>query len=385
MKFFHLSDLHIGLKLINHDLREDQEYILKQIISIAEEKKADAVLIAGDVYDRPVPSEWAVGLFDRFLSGLSDRGFCVFVISGNHDSDERLNFGSSLLKARNVFISAKYEGKLQREDFTDSCGEVRVYLLPFVKASQVRHFFPDEKIETYEDAVRAALAHGGIDPSARNILVAHQFVIGTGGGVSFGGSESSAVRNVGLVEQISASCFDAFDYTALGHIHSAQQVGRREVRYAGSPLKYSLSEEGNEKSVTFAELGEKGDVRIELIPLRPLRDLRHIKGKMEQLLSNDIITDTDDYIYATLTDEELIDDAMGIFRRYYPRTVRIDYDNSHTREISAAVFSPAEEEKSFSALISEFYHEMYGCPISEEELKEVLDVAKEAGVSDETN
>ena len=249
----------------------------------------------------------------------------------------------------------------------------------------MRHFFPDEKIETYEDAVRAALAHGGIDPSARNILVAHQFVIGTGGGVSFGGSESSAVRNVGLVEQISASCFDAFDYTALGHIHSAQQVGRREVRYAGSPLKYSLSEEGNEKSVTFAELGEKGDVRIELIPLRPLRDLRHIKGKMEQLLSNDIITDTDDYIYATLTDEELIDDAMGIFRRYYPRTVRIDYDNSHTREISAAVFSPAEEEKSFSDLISEFYHEMYGCPISEEELREVLEVAKEAGVSDETH
>ena len=193
------------------------------------------------------------------------------------------------------------------------------------------------------------------------------------------------MRNVGLVEQISASCFEAFDYAALGHIHSAQQVGRREVRYAGSPLKYSLSEEGNEKSVTFAELGEKGDVRIELIPLRPLRDLRHIKGKMEQLLSNDIITDTDDYIYATLTDEELIDDAMGIFRRYYPRTVRIDYDNSHTREISAAVFSPAEEEKSFSALISEFYHEMYGCPISEEELKEVLDVAKEAGASDETN
>ena len=245
MKILHISDLHLGRSLAEYDLKEDQEYILQQIISIAEEKKADAVLIAGDVYDRPVPSEWAVGLFDRFLSGLSDRGFCVFVISGNHDSDERLNFGSSLLKARNVFISAKYEGKLQREDFTDSCGEVRVYLLPFVKASQVRHFFPDEKIETYEDAVRAALAHGGIDPSARNILVAHQFVIGTGGGVSFGGSESSAVRNVGLVEQISASCFDAFDYTALGHIHSAQQVGRREVRYAGSPLKYSLSEEGN--------------------------------------------------------------------------------------------------------------------------------------------
>lgn len=385
MRLLHISDLHLGRSLAEYDLKEDQEYILRQIISIAEEKKADAVLIAGDVYDRTVPSEWAVALFDRFLSGLSDRGFRIFVISGNHDSDERLNFGSSLLKARNVFISAKYEGKLQWESFMDSLGEVRIYLLPFVKASQVRHFFPDEKIETYEDAVRVVLARGGIDPSARNILVAHQFVTGSGGGVSLSGSESSAVRNVGLVEQISFSCFDAFDYTALGHIHSAQQVGRREVRYAGSPLKYSLSEERGEKSVTFAEIKGKGDVSIETIPLRPLRDLRHLKGKMKQLLSDEYVSDTDDYIYATLTDEELIDDAMGIFRRYYPRTVRIDYDNSHTREISDSVFSPAEEEKSFSALISEFYHEMYGCPISEEELREVLEVAREAGVSDETD
>ena len=385
MKLLHIGDLHLGKSLGDFDLIRDQKYILDQILGIIKEKAVDGVLIAGDVYDKAVPSEAAMNLLDYFLSSLSRSGVLTFMISGNHDSDDRLNYGRDLFAANQIYIASKYDGTLYRRTVTDAYGEADIYLLPFVKASQVKHFFPDAEIATYDDAVRLILAHAGIDPDRRNIIVAHQFVTGRSEDPSLGGSESVGTQSVGLVEKIGYDCFDAFDYAALGHIHSPQKVGREEVRYAGSPLKYSLSEVNNTKSVPIITLGEKGDVSLELIPLRPMRDLRHIKGPMKMLLDKTNITDPDDFIYVTLTDEDTVNDAMGIFQQVYPNTVKIDYDNSHTRAIEQVDISSIAENKSFSELIGDFYRLMYQCEMSEEEMKYMKVAAQEAGMIDETD
>ena len=385
MKLMHLGDLHLGKSLGDFDLNEDQKYILDQILGIIDEREVDGILIAGDVYDRAVPSESATNLLDYFLKCLADKKVKTFMISGNHDSDDRLNYGSSLFAANHIYISAKFMGNLYRQTVIDEHGEADIYLLPFVKASQVRHFYPEEKIESYDDAVRTILAHAQIDPGKRNILVAHQFVAGKGADPELGGSESAGTQSVGLVEKIGYDCFDGFDYVALGHIHSPQSVGRKEVRYSGSPLKYSLSEVGNDKSVPVITLGEKGDVDIELVKLRPMRDMRHLKGPIEKLLDRENITSPEDFIYATLTNEDIIDDAMGILQQVYPNTVKIDYDNSRTREIDRIDIANIAEQKSFDELIGDFYRKMYGCDISEEEMQVMKEAAKEAGVIDETD
>ena len=385
MKLLHIGDLHLGKSLGDFDLIRDQKYILDQLLGIIKEQSVDGVLIAGDVYDKAVPSEAAMNLLDYFLSSLSRSGVSTFMISGNHDSDDRLNYGRDLFAANQIYIASKYDGTLYRRTVKDAHGEADIYLLPFVKASQVKHFFPDEEIATYDDAVRVILAHAGIDPDRRNIIVAHQFVTGRSEDPSLGGSESVGTQSVGLVEKIGYDCFDAFDYAALGHIHSPQKVGREEVRYAGSPLKYSLSEVNNTKSVPIITLGEKGDVSLELIPLHPMRDLRHIKGPMKMLLDKTNITDPDDFIYVTLTDEDAVNDAMGIFQQVYPNTVKIDYDNSHTRAIEQVDISSIAENKSFSELIGDFYRLMYQCEMSEEEMKYMKVAAQEAGMIDETD
>jgi exonuclease SbcD len=385
MKLMHLGDLHLGKSLGDFDLNEDQKYILDQILGIIDEREVDGILIAGDVYDRAVPSESATNLLDYFLKCLADKKVKTFMISGNHDSDDRLNYGSSLFAANHIYISAQFMGNLYRQTVIDEHGEADIYLLPFVKASQVRHFYPEEKIESYDDAVRTILAHAQIDPGKRNILVAHQFVAGKGADPELGGSESAGTQSVGLVEKIGYDCFDGFDYVALGHIHSPQSVGRKEVRYSGSPLKYSLSEVGNDKSVPVITLGEKGDVDIELVKLRPMRDMRHLKGPIEKLLDRENITSPEDFIYATLTNEDIIDDAMGILQQVYPNTVKIDYDNSRTREIERIDIANIAEQKSFDELIGDFYRKMYGCDISEEEMQVMKEAAKEAGVIDETD
>lgn len=384
MKFLHLGDLHVGKSLSDFNLIEDQKYILEQILEVAEKQKVDAVLMAGDIYDKSIPSEEAVKLFDYFLCELTKRKLKTFIISGNHDSDERLNFGSSLFETSQLYISAKYNGELYKRELEDEYGRINVYLLPFVKASQVRHFFPEGDIDSYDKAVRVILEHADIKAEERNILVAHQFVTGMGDDPVCAGSESLSVLQVGNVERIGADCFKDFDYVALGHIHSPQRVGRDEVRYAGSLLKYSLSEANNDKSVPVITLKEKGEVSIELVPLKPYRDLRHLKGRMEQLLDKKNIKNQEDFIYATLTDEDPINDAMGIFRQYYPNMVKIDYDNSRTRAVEQVDIAQITEDKSFSELISDFYRLMYHCEISEEEMALMEKVAGEAGVTDET-
>lgn len=385
MKFLHIADLHLGKSLKEFDLFKDQEYILNQILEIIKEKSVDAVLIAGDVYDKAIPSEAATNLLDYFLCSLSKIGVKTFIISGNHDSDDRLNYGSSLFKTNQIFICSKYNGSLDKYTVEDAQGEVDIYLLPFVKAAQVRHFFPEEEISSYEDAVKVILEKAGVDFKRRNIIVAHQFVTGRTEDPALGGSEGIGTQSVGLVEKIGYDCFDGFDYVALGHIHSPQKVGREEVRYSGSPLKYSLSEANNQKSIPVVELGKKGEVSIELIPLKPLRDLRHVKGKLKILLDKENIKARDDFIYATLTDENIINDAMGIFQQIYPNTVSIDYDNSHTKAMEHVDISKIAENKSFAELIGDFYHMIYGCEISEEEMNYMRMVAREAGVINEAD
>ena len=385
MKFLHLGDLHLGRSLGDFDLIEDQKYILDQILEIIEKENVDGVLIAGDVYDKSIPSEAATNLLDYFLCKLSESGVQTFMISGNHDSDDRLNYGSNLFEANQIYISALYHGTLDKRTVTDEYGEVNVYLLPFVKASQVRHFYPEETIDSYDDAVRVILKHADMVVTQRNVIVAHQFVTGQSEDPALGGSEGAGTQSVGLVEKIGYDCFDGFDYVALGHIHSPQRVGRDQVRYSGSPLKYSLSEVHNAKSVPVITMGKKGEVTLELIPLKPMRDLRHIKGNLKALLEPKNITDVEDFIYVTLTDEEIINDAMGIFQQTYPNTVKIDYDNSRTRAMEHVDISNIAENKSFSELIGDFYRLIYNCEMSGEEMDYMRAAAQEAGVIDETD
>lgn len=385
MKFLHLGDLHLGKTLFDFDLVEDQRYILDQILCIAEKESVDGVLIAGDVYDKSVPSEAATKLLDYFLMKLAQKEIKVFMVSGNHDSDDRLNYGSTLFASNQIFISAVFDGKLHRQSFADGDTKIDIYMLPFVKASQVRHYFPDEKIESYDDAVGTIIRNTDINEDNKNILVAHQFVSGKGEDPALAGSESVGTQSVGLVEKIGYNCFDDFDYVALGHIHSPQRVGREGIRYAGSPLKYSLSEANNEKSVSLITVSAQERVKIELVPLKPMRNVRHLKGTLKELLDKKNVRAPEDFIYATLTDEDIINDAMGIFQQIYPNTVRIDYDNSHTREIEQVDISKIAENKSFPELIGDFYRLMYGCEITEEEMDVMRTAAREAGVINEAS
>lgn len=383
MKFLHLGDLHLGKTLFDFDLVEDQRYILDQILCIAEKESVDGVLIAGDVYDKSVPSEAATKLLDYFLMKLAQKEIKVFMVSGNHDSDDRLNYGSTLFASNQIFISAVFDGTLHRQSFAEEDTKINIYMLPFVKASQVRHYFPDEKIESYDDAVQTIIRNTDINKGNKNILVAHQFVSGKGEDPALAGSESVGTQSVGLVEKIGYDCFNDFDYVALGHIHSPQKVGREEIRYAGSPLKYSLSEANNEKSVSLITVSAEERVKIELVPLKPMRNVRHIKGTLKELLDKKNVKAPEDFIYATLTDEDIINDVMGIFQQVYPNTVRIDYDNSHTREIEQVDISKIAENKSFPELIGDFYRLMYGCEITEEEMDVMRTAAREAGVINE--
>ena len=352
MKFIHLSDLHIGKRVNGFSMLEDQKYILDQILMIAEEEMPDGVLIAGDIYDKPVPPAEAVQVFDAFLTGLADRNLPVFVISGNHDSPERLAFGGQLMKDRRVYMAPVYDGHLEPVQLEDRYGSLRVYMLPFIKPAVVRRCCPEEGIETFEDAVRWALEHmtgHKIGEDDRNILIAHQFVTGAS-------CCDSEELSIGGLDQVSAELFDSFDYVAMGHIHGPQKVGRDTLRYSGTPLKYSFSEVNHRKSVTVVELLEKGNVTVNTRPLRPLHDMRELRGSYEELTSRDFYQGTavDDYLHITLTDEEDILDAIGKLRSIYPNVTKLDYDNKRTRE-GRVVEAAANADKPPIVLMEELY------------------------------
>lgn len=336
MRFFHLSDLHIGKRLFGFSLLEDQAYILNQILDIARQAPPDAFLLAGDIYDKAVPSAEAVQLFDRFLTQLAALGKPVFMISGNHDSAERIAFGAEVFRQSGVYVSPLFNGSVEPVTLRDEHGALDVYLLPFFKPHTVRPFFPEAQIQTYQDAAEAVFSALRPDPARRNILVAHQFSAGAL-------PSDSEELSVGGTEQIDAALFAAFDYVALGHIHRPQQVLRPTVRYCGTPLAYSFSECGQEKSVTMVDLAEKGNIQLSYLPLAPLRRLRELRGSYMELTDrrNYAGTATGDYLHITLTDEQDIPDAVGKLRSIYPRLCQLSYDNARTRSTENALL-PAQ-------------------------------------------
>lgn len=406
MKFIHLADLHIGKRVNAFPMLEDQRYILKQILTILREEQPDGgVILAGDIYDKAIPSAEAVELFDEFLTQLAALRLRVFIIAGNHDSPERIAFGNRLMDRSGIYLSPVYDGHVKCitcPDITSpvalsaanavdlnagthsvesvstsaaasTCPPVDVYLLPFLKPANVRRFYPEETIESYTDAMRVAIAHMDIDPTHRNLLVTHQFVTGASR------SDSEDI-SVGGSDNVDASVFAPFDYVALGHLHGPQQMGEEGgpiIRYAGTPLKYSFSEARHHKSVTVVEIGEKKadgvvDVCIGTRELRPLHDMREIRGSYEELTlrANYEGTATDDYIHATLTDEIEVPDAARHLQVIYPNLMKLDYDNARTRgQGSERLELEQLEEKSPLDLFSELFEKQNHKEMTEEQAR----------------
>ena len=361
MKFIHISDLHLGKRLNEQSLIEDQTYILNKIIEITEDEKPCGVIIAGDVYDKSVPSVEAIQLFDEFLSKLAKMQLQVFVISGNHDSPERMSFGSKLMDQSGVHISQVYDGQLTPYVLNDEYGNVCIYLLPFIKPANVRRYFGGESM-TYTEAMKTALSNADINKEKRNILVTHQFVTGANR------TESEEIT-VGGTDNVDASVFEDFDYVALGHIHSPQNCGSEKIRYCGTPLKYSFSEAKDDKSVTVVELNEKGNMQIRTLPLVPLHDLVEIKGDFFQIMNKEFYentTDQTDYLHITLTNEEDIIDAIGNLRSIYHNLMRLDYDNKRTRGINE-IEDANVDEKSPLELFSQLYETHNNQEMNEEQ------------------
>lgn len=364
MKFVHLSDLHLGKRVNGYSMIEDQKYILIKILNVIDEQKAEAVVIAGDVYDKPIPPTEAVQLFDDFLFRLVERNLQILVISGNHDSPERIAFGSRFMDKSGVHMSQVYNGKNDLVELKDKYGKVNFYMLPFVKPSNVRRFFEDEEINTYTDAVRVAVSHMNVNKKARNVIITHQFVTGAQR------SESETIA-VGGTDNVDLYVFDDFDYVALGHIHGPQNVGKNTVRYCGTPLKYSFSEISHKKSVTVVEMKEKGNVKVSTVELTPKLDMREIKGTYEELTfkKNYENTNTEDYLHIILTDEEDVADAVAKLRCVYPNLMKLDYDNTRTRNSFALTQAEETEKKSDTELLSEFFEKQNGKPLSDEQLE----------------
>lgn len=370
MKLMHLSDLHLGKRLNEFSLLEDQSFILQQLVELVRREQPDCVLLAGDIYDKPVPPAEAVTLFDDFLNKLAQLT-TVCVTSGNHDSAERLAFGAQLMREGGVHFCGLYTGEPQCVTLQDAYGSVHIYLLPFLKPAHVRHCLPPteaEQVTTYHEALRCAVERLHINAAERNVLVAHQFVTGA----QTAGSEAV---NVGGVDNIGADVFAAFDYTALGHIHRAQNVGSERVRYSGTPLKYSFAEWQQEKSVTLVELGEKGSVSVTALPLAPLRDLRKLRGSYEELMSrefyDELPKDSDgllrDFYHLTLTDEEDVPDAVQKLRSVYKNLLQLEYDNKRTRMDNAIEGAEHVVEKSPLELMEEFYQLQNNQALSEKQ------------------
>lgn len=360
MKLLHLSDLHLGKRVNEFSMLEDQKYILNQILQIVINEQVNTVLIAGDVYDKSVPSAQAVTLFDDFLTRLEALECTVLLIAGNHDSPERLAFGAHLLQKSRVYLSPVFDGRLTCCTLNDEYGQLDVWLMPFLKPSVVRPFYPEDTMESYQDAAAVVLRSNPPHQGRRSILVAHQFVTGA----KTGGSEE---LSVGGAENIDAALFAAYDYVALGHIHSPQRVGRETVRYCGSPLKYSLSEARGTKSVTLITFNQPGEIDIKLCPLTPLHDLRTIRGTYDEVTARTFYegTATDDYLHITLTDETEVLDAVGKLRSIYPNVMRVDYDNTRTRAGASMPEAAVQDEATPMELFCRFFEWQNEKPLTE--------------------
>lgn len=363
MKLMHIADLHIGKRLHEVSLTEDQEYILSTIVSAVEEQRPDALIIAGDVYDKSVPAAESSGVLSDFLTAVARLGVPVCMISGNHDSGERLDFASDLLRYSNVHISGVLTKELHHVDVSNGEVHVRIWLLPFIKPSIVRAVYGEEAedIHTYDAAVRFVLSRIHLEHGYRHVLVAHQFVTSGGSGPMTSDSELLAA---GGVDNVDAGAFDGFDYIALGHIHGPQPIGRPAVRYAGSPLKYSFSEARHVKSITMIGFdATDGAPVISMVPLQPLRELREVRGPLSEILKagREEKAGRNDYIRAVLTDEEDQMDAMVRLREVYPNTLALLYDNTRSRSETSAQFAATEVLKLEPLeLFARFYEEQNG-------------------------
>lgn len=356
MRLLHLSDLHLGKRVHEQSMLEEQRAMLEDVLALA--RDADVTLIAGDVYDRPVPPAEAVALLDGFLTRMSAQGSRVALISGNHDSAERIAFGAQLMDARGVYVSTVYDGRPRRIELEDEYGPVHLHLLPFVKPSQVRAALGRENLQTYDAAVRAALDAMDVDPAARNVLLAHQFVTGAER------SESEEV-SVGGLDDVGADAFSRFDYAALGHLHAAQSLGGGRVRYSGSPLCYAFSECERERGALLVELGEKGDVRATLVPIAPKRAMRRLRGPFALLCDPSRSAVTDDYVQITLTDEDDVPEAAGRLRELYPNLLQLLYDNARTRAEEADFSRAAAARRTPQEWFALLYEAQNGAPMDE--------------------
>lgn len=366
MRLMHLADLHIGKKVNEFSMLEDQKYILEQVLTLALDRKIDGVLIAGDIYDKAIPSVEAVSLFDMFLTRLSEYHLPVYMISGNHDSAERLSFGAKIMEKSGVYVVSEYAGCVEKVSVEDEYGILDIYLLPFIKPAYVRAVWGEEaeEIRTYQDAVACVMDKVALEQDHRSLLVAHQFV--TGAAIC-----DSEEHSVGGLDQVEVSCFGGFDYVALGHLHGPQSVGSDTVRYAGTLLKYSFSEVNHKKSVTIVELKEKGNVTVETCSLKPRHDMRKIRGSYEEITrkSNYEGTDTEDYVQITLTDEEDIFDAVGKLRVIYPNLMKVEYDNTRTRQSGQIELQDTAEDKMPMELAEELFELQNNKPMREEQKK----------------
>lgn len=362
MKLLHCSDLHIGKRVNEFSMLADQRYILDMIHELAVAEGVDGVILAGDLYDKPIPPAEAVSLLDEFLTGLARESIPVFAISGNHDSPERLNYASRLMEGQGIRLAAVYQGAQPPVVLEDAHGPVNIYLLPYLKPAVLRHVYPEAEVSGYEEAVAYAVDRWQVDPAQRNVLVAHQFVTG-------GSTCESEELSVGGLDQISAQVFDSFDYVALGHLHGPQKIGRDTIRYAGSPLKYSFSECSHVKSVCIVELGEKGRTEVRLVPLVPLHDMREVRGTYEEVTAKSFYQDTDtrDYLHIILTDEEDVPEAMGRLRAIYPNLMKLTYDNKRTQSVQEISGAERPEERTPLELFRDLYELQNNQPMSGEQ------------------
>ena len=368
MKIIHLSDLHIGKKLREMPLVEDQRHILGKILDITSQEQPDCVIIAGDIYDRSAPPAEAVAMFDDFLTSLAELGKPVMLISGNHDSPERIAFGGRIMEKRGVYFSPVYSGKVAPITLTDQYGPVDFWLLPFIRPATVRPFFEDMQIQTYNDAVSAAVGVMELDKSRRNVIAAHQFVTGAY-------CCDSEEISVGGTETVDAAIFADFDYTALGHIHNPQNIGGDPaIRYCGTPLKYSFSEANRDKSVTVVELGQKGQLEVRQVPLEPLHEVRELRGCFQEIWQEPY---SEDFLHIVLTDEEETPDALGKLRVRFPALLHLEYDNKRTRALGTVADGAQISSRAPSELFAEFYSLRNGQELTEEQSQFVESLIKE--------
>lgn len=362
MKLIHLSDLHIGKRFCGISMLEDQQYILNEILDLIQQEKPDGVLIAGDIYDKSVPSAEAVRLFDTFLTRLSKLQKPVFLISGNHDSAERIAFGARLLCQSGIYLSTAFSDGIVSVPLQDAYGPVMVYLLPFLKPAHVRALYPEAEINSYSDAMQVVIDNLHLDPTIRNVAVAHQFVRGST-------RCESEDLSIGGLDELSAEVFAPFDYTALGHLHSPQTIGNGTIRYCGTPLKYSFSELHHKKSITVVELREKGVCELRTVPLTPRREVRELRGTFAELtdLTFYQTQDRDCYYRIVLTDEESIIDAAMSLRQIFPNLASLTYDNTRTRAHATITGTEPEEEQQPLALFEAFYLQQNGSEMSEKQ------------------